>query len=175
MIKKIAAVLAAAVVLLLIYASTKPNEFRVARTVSVNAKPEKIWPLVNDLRAQTAWSPWDKKDPAMKRTFSGPAQGVGSIYEWEGNREVGKGRLEISESVLPAKVVMKLDFLKPMEAHNVAAFALEPKGGATDVIWSIEGPMPFVSKVMTVFCNMDKMIGKEFEAGLADLKVLAEK
>lgn len=133
MIKKIAAVIGGAVVLLLIFASTQPNTFHVARTVSVSAKPEKIFPLVNDLREQNRWSPWDKKDPAMKRTYSGADKGVGAVYEWDGNKEIGAGRLEISESVPPTKVVMKLDFIRPMEGHNVAELTLEPKGPATDV------------------------------------------
>lgn len=175
MIKKIAAVLAAAVVILLIVASTRPNSFRVERTVNVAAKPEKIFPLLNDLRAQNAWSPWDKKDPGMKRTYSGAEKGVGAVYEWDGNKEIGAGRLEIVESTPASRVVMKLDFIKPMEGHNVAELSLEPKGGATEVTWSIAGPMPFVSKIFSLFCSMDTMIGKEFEKGLGDLKILAEK
>lgn len=175
MIKKIAAVIAAAVLIVLGLAATKPNTFQVERTVTVNAKPEKIFPLINDLREQNRWSPWDKKDPAMKRTFSGAEKGVGAVYEWDGNKEIGAGRLEIMGSVAPSRVVMKLDFIRPMEAHNIAALTLDPRGPATAVTWSIRGPMPFVSKIMCVFMDMDKMIGGEFEKGLADLKTLAEK
>lgn len=175
MIKKLSAALAVLVVLVLAYAATRPDSFRVARRVSISAAPEKVYPLLNDIRAQNTWSPWDKKDPAMKRSYSGAATGVGAVYEWDGNKEIGAGRLEIVESVAPRKVVMKLDFTRPMEGHNVAAFTLEPQGAATDVTWSIEGPMPYVSKLFSLFCDMDKMIGKEFEAGLADLKALAER
>lgn len=175
MIKRIAAVIVVAVIVVLGLASTEPNTFRVERTVTVNATPEKIFPLINDLREQHRWSPWDKKDPAMKRTFSGPEKGVGAVYEWDGNKEIGAGRMEIIGSVASSRVVMKLDFIRPMEGRNIAALTLDPKGPATDVIWSISGPMPFVSKIMCVVINMDKMIGGEFEKGLADLKVLAEK
>lgn len=175
MIKKLSAALAVLVVLVLAYAATRPDSFRVARRVSISAAPEKVYPLLDDIRAQNAWSPWDKKDPAMKRSYSGAATGVGAVYEWDGNKEIGAGRLEIVESVAPRKVVMKLDFTRPMEGHNVAAFTLEPQGAATEVTWSIEGPMPYVSKLFSLFCDMDTMIGKEFEAGLADLKALAER
>lgn len=175
MIKKIAAAVAVLVVLVLAYAATRPDSFRVARSVSIAAAPEKVYPLLSDIRAQNTWSPWDKKDPGMKRSYSGAATGVGSIYEWDGNKDIGAGRLEIVEAVAPRKVVMKLDFTRPMEGHNIAAFAVEPKGGSTEVTWSIEGPMPYVSKLFGVFCDMDKMIGKEFDAGLADLKALAER
>lgn len=175
MIKKTAAVFAVVILGILGFAALRPNSFRVARTISVKAPPEKIFPLLNDLRAQTTWSPWEKKDAGMKRVFSGTASGKGSIYEWDGNKDVGHGRMEITEVLPLAKVVMKLDFISPMEAHNMAEFNLEPQAGGTDVTWSIYGPMPYVSKVMTLFCSMDKMIGKEFEAGLADLKALAEK
>lgn len=178
MLKKIRAVLAVAVIAVIAVlglAATKPNTFRVERTVTVNAAPEKIFPLINDLREQNKWSPWDKKDPAMKRTFSGATKGVGAVYEWDGNKEIGAGRMEIMGSVAPSRVVMKLDFIRPMEGHNIAALTLDPRGPATAVTWSIRGPMPFVSKVMCVFMDMDKMIGVEFEKGLADLKILAEK
>lgn len=175
MLKKLGIVLASAIVTVLVAASRKPDSFRVARSVSVAAKPEKVFPLVDDLRAQTSWSPWDKKDPGMKRSFSGPARGVGAVYEWDGNKDIGQGRIEIVESVAPARVVMKLDFIRPMEGRNVAAFELAPEGKATVVTWSISGPMPFLSKIMCVFMDMDTMIGRDFEAGLAGLKALAER
>lgn len=175
MIKKIGLVVAAAAVIVLNLAVMKPNTFRVARTVSIKAPPHKIFPLLNDLHAQNTWSPWEKKDPGMRRSFSGPSSGKGAVYEWDGNKEIGAGRLEITDTVPPAKVVMSLDFIRPMEGHNVAEFNLRPVTGATEVTWSITGPMPFMSKLFSVFCSMDKMIGKEFESGLTDLKTLAEK
>jgi uncharacterized protein YndB with AHSA1/START domain len=175
MIKKIAAAIALFVVLVLGYAATRPGSFRVERSVTIQAPPKRVYPLVSDIRAQNSWSPWDKKDPALKRSYSGAKTGVGSVYEWDGNKEVGQGRLEITQAVAPSMVVMSLDFVRPMAGHSVAAFALEPKEGGTEVTWSISGPMPFASKLISVFCDMDKMIGKDFEAGLADLKALAEK
>lgn len=174
MFKKIGIAVVVLIAAVLIYAATKPDTFRVQRTASIKAPPEKIYPLLNDFKQQVAWSPWEKKDPGMKRAYSGAESGKGSVYEWDGNSDIGKGRLEITESS-PSKVAMKLDFLEPFEAHNMAEFTLAPKGETTDVTWAIFGPMPYISKVMTIFCNMDTMIGKEFEAGLADLKALAER
>jgi hypothetical protein len=174
MLKKIGIVVVVLIVAVLGYAATKPDTFRVERTTSIKAPPEKIHPFLNDFRQQVVWSPWEKKDPAMKRAFSGAESGKGSVYEWDGNKDIGKGRIEITESS-PSKITMKLDFLDPFEAHNMAEFTLAPKGETTDVTWAIFGPMPYISKVLTMFCDMDSMIGKEFEAGLADLKTLAEK
>jgi uncharacterized protein YndB with AHSA1/START domain len=175
MLKKIAAVLAAAVAVILVLAALKPNTFRVERKVLIKAAPEKIFPWLEDPKRTTEWSPWEKKDPAMKKIFSGPSKGVGAAYAWDGNREIGAGRLELTEVVAPKKVVMNLDFIRPMEGHNVAEYTVAPVDGGSEVTWTIAGPMPFISKIMCVFMNMDKMIGKEFESGLAELKTLAEK
>ena len=175
---KILAIIAVVVVIviggILIHAATKPDSFRVQRTVSIKAPPGKIYPMINDLKAWAAWSPYEKKDPAMKRTFGAVTAGKGATYSWEGDKNVGQGNMEILEST-PQKVVIKLDFLKPFEAHNVAEFTLVPKGDTTDVTWAIYGPSPYMSKVMTTFMNMDKMIGSDFDKGLADLKAAAEK
>ena len=111
----------------------------------------------------------------MKRTLGSVTAGKGAVYEWDGNKEVGKGRMEIIESTPPSQIDIKLDFLEPFEAHNTAEFRLEPQGEQTRVTWALFGPMPFVSKVMTTFFNMDRMIGRDFEAGLANLKAAAEK
>ena len=159
----------------LIYASTRPDSFRVQRSVGIKAPPQKIFPLIDDLKAWAGWSPYEKKDPAMKRTFGPITVGKGATYEWEGNRNVGQGRMEILEATAPGKVLIKLDFLKPFEAHNRAEFTLEPKGDMTLATWAIYGPSAFVTKVMGLFIDMDSMIGKDFEAGLADLKAAAEK
>ena len=174
MLKKIGIAVVVLIAAMLGYAATKPDSFRVERTASIKAPPEKIYPFLTDFKQQVAWSPWEKKDPGMKRTYSGAERGKGSIYEWDGNSDIGKGRLEIVEAS-PSKVTMTLDFLEPMEAHNMAEFALAPKGETTDVTWAIYGPMPYLSKIVSIFCSFDSMIGKEFEAGLADLKKLAEK
>jgi hypothetical protein len=160
---------------LLGFAATKPDTFRVERATSIKAPPEKIFPLINDLRSWGAWSPWEKLDPTMKRTYSGAANGLGAVYEWEGDGKVGAGRMEITESSPSSRVILKLDFLKPFEAHNVAEYTLEAKGDSTNITWAMHGPSPFVSKVMQVFFSMDRMVGKDFETGLANLKAIAEK
>ena len=175
MFKIIAIVVGVLLAALLIYAATQPDTFRVQRAISIKAPPEKIFPLINDLHSWGAWSPWEKMDPAMKRTFSGAASGKGAVYEWEGNHEVGKGRMEIMESSPPSKVVIKLDFIKPFEAHNIAEFTLESKGDSTNVTWAMHGPNPYIAKVIHIFFSMDSMVGKQFEAGLANLKTIAEK
>ncbi len=175
MLKKIGIAIVILIAALLVYAATKPDTFRVERMASIKAPPEKIFPFLNDLRKGEAWSPYEKKDPAMKRTFSGAASGKGSVYEFEGNKEVGKGRLEIIETVPPSRVVISLDMFKPFEGHNIVEYTLEPKGDATVVRWAIYGPNPYLAKVMSIFISMDKMMGKDFETGLANLKAIAEK
>jgi len=175
MLKIIAIVVILLLVALLGFAATKPDMFRVQRATSIKAPPEKIYALLSDLRGWDAWSPYEKRDPDMKRIHSGAASGKGAVYEWDGNRQVGKGRMEITEVSPPSKITIKLDFMKPFEAHNTAEFTLEPKGDATSVTWAMYGPMPFVSKVMSVFIDMDTMIGKDFETGLGNLKAVAEK
>lgn len=171
----ILAVIAAAVIGLLLYASTRPDSFRVQRSITIKAPAEKIFPAVNDLRVQQGWSPWEAKDPTMKRTYSGEQAGKGARYEWEGNKQVGQGRMEIVESTPPTRVLMKLDFIKPFPANNMAEFLLEPRGDSTVVTWAIFGPSPFMSKLMGVFMSIDRMIGKEFDTGLANLKARMEK
>jgi hypothetical protein len=163
------------VVALLAFAATRPNSFRVQRTASLSAPREKIFPLLNDFHNWGSWSPWEKMDPELKRTYSGAASGKGAVYEWKGNKKVGQGRMEILASSRPGKLVIQLDFLKPFEAHNTTEFTLEGKGGATDVTWAMYGPQPFVGKLMTVFFSMDRVVGNDFETGLANLKAIAEK
>jgi uncharacterized protein YndB with AHSA1/START domain len=176
---KVLGIVAAVVVVLvagiLVYAATKPDSFRVQRTASIKAPPDKIFLLINDLKAWAAWSPYEKKDPAMKRSFGAVTSGKGATYDWQGDRNVGQGHMEIVEASPPSRVLIKLDFIKPFEAHNNAEFTLEPKGDNTLVTWAIYGPSAYVTKVMGVFFNMDTMIGRDFEAGLADLKEAAEK
>lgn len=175
MLKTIAIVVVVLVAGLLTFAAAKPDAFRVQRSASIKAPPEKIFPFINDLHRWGAWSPWEKLDPAMRRTHSGAASGKGAVYEWAGNGEVGAGRMEIVAASPPSAVKIKLDFLTPFEAHNFAEFTLEPKGDATDVIWAMYGPNTYVSKLMSVFFSMDSMVGKSFESGLASLKAAAEK
>jgi hypothetical protein len=159
---------------ILLYAATKPDSFRVQRTVLINAPSDKVFPLINDVKAWTVWSPYEKKDPAMKRTYGAVTAGKGATYAWDGDKNVGQGSMEIVESS-PRKILLKLDFLKPFEAHNMGEFVLEPKGDSTSVTWAIYGPSPYMSKVVGTFMNIDDMIGRDFEKGLADLKAAAEK
>jgi uncharacterized protein YndB with AHSA1/START domain len=174
-IATIAAVLVVVLAGVLIYAATKPDSFTVRRSATVKAPPDKIFALITDLHGWATWSPYEKKDPAMKRTFSGAAAGKGAVYEWDGNNSVGKGRMEIVDTAASSKITIKLDFIKPFEGHNTAEFTMEPKGDTTAVTWAMYGPSPYVAKVMGTFFNMDTMIGKDFEVGLANLKAVAEK
>jgi uncharacterized protein YndB with AHSA1/START domain len=171
----IAVVLAIAIAIVLILASTKPDTFSVQRAATMKAPPETIFALINDFHQWGKWSPWEHKDPAMQRTFSGAQSGKGSVYAWDGNKNVGSGRMEILEASAPSKIVIKLDFFKPFEGHNTAEFTMLPQGDATHLTWLMHGPAPFVSRLMQVFMNMDRMIGKDFEAGLANLKKATEK
>ena len=163
---------------LLAYAATRPDDFRVQRSIVIKAPPEKVMAVVADLRGWTAWSPYEKKDPGMKRTYAGAASGKGAVYEWDGNKDVGRGRMEILEAG-PSKVLIKLDFITPFEAHNTAEFTAVPVkengGDSTNVTWAMHGPSPYMAKVMQTVMNMDKMIGTDFEAGLQSLKTVAEK
>jgi uncharacterized protein YndB with AHSA1/START domain len=170
----IAVVLAIVIAIVLVLAAAKPDQFGVRRGAAMKAPPEKIFALINDFHQWGTWSPWELKDPAMKRSFSGAESGRGAVYAWDGNKNVGSGRMEILDASAPSKIVIKLDFLKPFEAHNTAEFTILPQADATDVNWVMHGPAPFMSKVMQVFMNIDKMVGKDFEAGLANLKRLTE-
>lgn len=166
--------LGVAVVMLLAYAATRPDEFRVERRLRIAAPPEQLWPLVSELRAFNRWNPYDRKDPLIKGAYSGAASGVGSRYDWD-SKEVGVGSLQITGQQPQRAVQMKLDFVKPFEAHNQAEFALEPTpDGATEVRWTMAGPNNFIGKLMGVFIDMDKMVGRDFEAGLQNLRQLAE-
>jgi uncharacterized protein YndB with AHSA1/START domain len=171
----IAVVLAIAIAIILILAAIKPNTFSVRRATMVKAPPEKIFAVINDFHQWGTWSPYEHKDPAMKRTYSGAESGKGAIYAWEGNKNVGSGRMEILDASAPSKIVIKLDFFTPFEAHNTAEFTMLPQGDATNVTWLMHGPAPLMSRVMQVFINLDNMIGEDFETGLANLKRLTER
>jgi K+-transporting ATPase KdpF subunit len=171
----IAILLAAGIVGVLVFALTKPDTFRVERSLAVKAPANAIYPQVADFHRWTGWSPYENRDPAMKRTFGGTPQGKGATYAWDGDNNVGAGHMEILEANGPSKLRIKLDFERPFEGHNTAEFTFVPQGDATLVTWAMYGPAPFMSKLMQVFMNMDSMIGKDFEAGLASLKKLTEK
>jgi len=175
MIKTILLSIGAVVVAFLIYASTRPGTSHIERTVRIHAAPEAIYPYMSDFRRGELWVPYEKKDPGMKRTFSGADKGKGSIYEFAGNREVGEGRLEIIEAVEPTRVVMTLDMVEPMKAHNIVEYTITPAGDGSDVAWAMSGTCNYVGKVVGIFINVDKMVGDDFEAGLASLKALVEK
>jgi uncharacterized protein YndB with AHSA1/START domain len=170
----IAVVLAIAIAVVLILAATKPDTFSVRRAITVRAPAEKIFPLINDFHQWGSWSPYENKDPAMKRSYSGPTGGKGAVYGWEGNKNVGSGRMEILEASAPSKIVIKLDFFAPFEGHNTAEFTMLPQGDATTITWLMHGPAPFMNRMMQVFMNLDHMIGKDFEVGLANLKRITE-
>jgi uncharacterized protein YndB with AHSA1/START domain len=174
-LKKVLIAIVVIVAAVLGLALTQPDSFTVQRSATIKAPPEKIIGYINDFHQWAAWSPWEKLDPNMKRTFEGPVSGQGAVYAWIGNDEVGQGRMEITENSPPSKVVIKLDFIKPFKSTNQAIFALQPQGDSTVVTWTMNGPSQFITKLMTVFVSMDKMIGKDFEQGLSQLKAVAEK
>ena len=171
----IAVIIAIAIAAVLILAATKPNTLRVQRATSIKAPADRIFPMINDFRQWRTWSPYENKDPAMNRTYEGAGSGKGAVYAWDGNNNVGSGRMEILETAVPSKITIKLDFFKPFEGHNTAEFTMLPQGDATLLTWTMHGPAVFISKVMQVFMNLDHMIGRDFEVGLANLKKLAEK
>ena len=175
MFKTIAIVIVVLIVGVLAFATTRPDAFRVERSVTIKAPPEKIYPYFDDFNRWAVWSPWEKLDPLMKRSFGGPPAGKGAVYSWQGNSKVGEGRMEILESSPSSKLLIKLDFIKPFEGHNTAEYTLVPSADGTQVTWAMYGPAPYISKLMGVFVSMDSMIGKDFEAGLANLKAAAEK
>lgn len=174
MVKAILGGLFLIIVLVLIYAATKPDTFRVERSISIKAPAEKIFPLINDFHRWEQWSPWEKVDPALKRTYSGADSGVGAAYAWFGNKEIGQGRMEIIESTPPLRLLIKIDFLAPFEAHNTVEFTLTTQGDSTVLSHAMFGPSPYLAKLMGLFFSMDKMVGDKFEEGLGSLKAIAE-
>jgi len=175
MIKTIALVVLVVLGALLIYAATRPDMLHVQRTQLINASPEKIGPLINDMHAFNTWNPYNRKDPQMKGSYHGPNAGPGAAFDFSGDKNVGAGRISIVEPRAPHTVSMKLDMTEPMAASNEIDFRLAPQGAATEVTWSMRGHTPYIGKLMGIFFNMDKMIGTDFENGLASLKALAEK
>ena len=167
-------ILGVAIAALLLYATTRPNTFRVERSISIKASPERVFELINDLHSFHSWNPYAKKDPAMTVTYSGAATGKSARYAWE-SKEVGVGSMEITDATAPSLVAINLDFVKPFEAHNQVTFTMAAEaGGTTRVTWAMFGPVPYMSKVMHLLFNMDKMVGDDFEIGLRDLKAQAE-
>lgn len=175
MVKTIALIAVAVLGVVLVFAATRPDTFRVERSARIKAPPEQLYPLINDLRQFNTWNPYEKKDPNIKGEYRGPQAGAGAAYHFQGNKDVGKGSISIVESAAPAKVTMKLDMIEPFEGHNIVEFSIAPRGDATEVTWAMHGPSPFVAKLMGIFLDMDRMIGRDFDAGLSDLKARAER
>jgi hypothetical protein len=175
MITAIAIIIVGLIAATLIYAATRPDTFRIERAIVINARPDSLFAQINGFHQWEAWSPWDKIDPAMKRSYSGAASGKGAIYDWQGNKDVGQGRMEIVESTPSSGLLIKIDFMKPFEGHNMVQFTLAPQGEATKVTQAMYGPSPFMAKLMGLFLSMDKMVGQKYEEGLASLKAIVEK
>lgn len=176
MLKTILILAAVGIAALLLVANSRPDTFAVRRSATINAPPEALHPLINDLHQFNTWNPYAQKDAAMQTTYRGPASGPGAAFDFSGNKEVGKGSIAITGATAPTQVSMTLDMTEPMAAHHAITFTLVPKGaGATEVTWAMRGASPFIGKLMGLFFDMDRMIGADFERGLANLKAKAEK
>jgi len=167
-------VLAVIVVILFAYAFTRPDTFHIRRSADIAAPAGRIFPLIANLKSMNTWSPFADPDPNIKISYSGPESGVGAAHAWVGNAKVGEGRIEITEVHAPDKVAMRLQIVKPMRADNRVEFTLQPNGNATNVTWQMSGKQPFLGKIVTLFIDCDKMVGREFDKGLANLKAIAE-
>lgn len=174
MLKKILLGLVIIATVLVALALTRPDTFEVRRTIVIQAPPAKIASYLNDFHQWTVWSPWERLDPAMRRTYSGPMRGQGAVYAWSGNDEVGEGRMEIVDDGAPTRIVIQLDFVKPFASQNQTVFEMTPQGTGTQVTWTMSGPTPFISKLVGLFVSMDEMIGDDFDKGLRQLKAAAE-
>ncbi len=180
MVLKILITAAILVIAILIFAATRPNTFRVERTVAIHASPEKIFAMINDLRAWESWAPDDRKDPTMKTSYSGPASGIGAASEWDSKGRGGVGRMQILESAPSSRVAVMVDFVRPFEAHNLNVFKLEPFPGGTqppntNVTWSIQASNLYAMKLVGVFFNIPREFGKHIDTGLNNMKAMAEK
>jgi uncharacterized protein YndB with AHSA1/START domain len=174
MMLKILLVLLFLIAAILIYAAAKPSTFHVERSATIKATPEKVFPLINDLHNWPRWAPQDREDPTMERTFAGAESGVGAASIWSGSRNTGKGRMMITGSIPPKSITLAVDWQRPFRVRNINEFQLEPDGSNTRVTWSMSGPNLFAMKLMSVFTNMDRMMGQHFEGGLENLKTIAE-
>lgn len=156
------------------YVSTRPDTFRVQRSAVIDAPPAQVFPFIEDFRQFALWSPYEKLDPGMTRTFSGPKRGKGAIYEWHGKAAAGKGRMEIAHTSPPHMAVIRLDFVKPFKTQNIVEFTLQEEGSATRVTWAMRGANPYIAKMIQLLFNMDRLVGRDFETGLLNLKALVE-
>ncbi|NOT33258.1 MAG: SRPBCC family protein [Candidatus Eisenbacteria bacterium] len=178
MIKKVALTLFALIALTILaifgIASMRPDTFRIERKIVMKAAPATIYLIANDFNHWTKWSPWEALDPDMKKNIEGPGVGVGAVYTWSGNDKVGEGKMSILESTPDSRVGMQLQFIKPFQATNNVEIQIAPVEGGSEVTWAMSGTNNMMAKVMSLFMNMDQTVGKDFETGLANLKVLAE-
>ena len=163
-----------AILALLGVAATRPGQFRIERSATIQASPERIFPLINDFHRWQAWSPYERKDPAMERRYEGPKVGEGAIYGWNGNKDIGSGRMQITESIPSSRIEIRLEFFAPFKATNTAEFVLEPHGEGTRVTWAMHGRSSFMHRLMGLVVNLDKLVGKDFEEGLGHLRGLSE-
>lgn len=175
MIMLIVILVLAALLTFLFVVISKPNNFRMQRSLTIGAPAEVIYGHIDDFRKWKDWSPWEQLDPDLKRTFSGETSGVGAVYDWQSNGKAGQGRMTIREAAPAHRLLINLDFIKPFPATNSAEFLLQPSGDDTVVTWAMFGPSPFMSKLMGTIMNMDDLIGKDFERGLENLKRLSER
>jgi uncharacterized protein YndB with AHSA1/START domain len=174
MLKRVAVIAAALIAVLALVIATRPAHLHVERSLPIPVSPALVFPLINDFHAWAAWSPWEKLDPNMKRDISGAPQGKGSLYSWSGNDQVGVGNMEIIDSTAPEQVKIRLEFKQPWEATNATTFTLVPTTQGSRVTWAMDGENNFAAKAMSMFMNMDEMVGKDFEAGLTNLGAVAE-
>lgn len=170
----VAGILVVVLLVIVAIASTKPSSYRVERSIDIAAPVAKVQPLVNDFHNWDQWSPWGKLDPNMVVTYSGAPSGVGAKYDWSGNSKVGQGHMEITEAT-PTETKVPVHFIKPFDGESVSTYTYTPTAMGTHVVWEMEGPSKFMTKIMMVFTSMDKMIGPDFERGLAQLKTAAER
>lgn len=174
MLPLIGAAVAAGVVGVLGYAATRPDTFRIERRKRIKAPPERVFALIDDFYSWKGWSPWEKLDPAMEREYSGPASGQGAAYAWKGNKKVGQGRMEITESSPPNRLVIRLEFIAPWKAVNTTEFSVEPDGDGSEVTWTMTGTNDFKGKLFSLMMNMDRLVGGDFEKGLEAMRAIAE-
>lgn len=174
MLRKVLAGFGVLAALFVIVVAVQPSEFGVERRIDIKVAPATVFPLIDNLRLWAKWSPWENRDPAMHREYSGSESGTGAVYAWRGNPEVGAGRMTIVESLAPERIVLRLDFLEPFAATNQAVFALTPNGSGTTVSWQMTGKNNFMAKAIGLFLDFDTMVGNDFETGLASLKSAAE-
>jgi uncharacterized protein YndB with AHSA1/START domain len=174
MILRVTIVIAVLIAMVLIVAAAKPKTFHIQRSISIDAPPEKVFTLIDDLHSWPRWAPQDREDSSMSRTYSGPASGKGAVSDWTGSGSTGRGRMLITDSLPSTRISIQVDWVKPFAARNVNDFVLEGSGTSTKVTWTMNGPNLYVMKIMSLFVNMDRMMGKHFEAGLANLKQVAE-